>query len=694
MSRFDASVCRDLELATRREWLETNGLGGFASSTIAGLNTRRYHGLLVAATKPPVGRMVLLSKLEETLVVDGRRFELSTNRYPGAIHPQGYRYLKEFRQDPFPVFVYDVEGLEIEKSIFMVHGQNTAVIQYQLRGAASGECRLELRPLIAFRDYHATAHENGSVNRQVASAPGLVEFEPYQGCPKLFLAHSTAEAQPVGDWYRNFEYTAEQERGLDFHEDLFCPAALTFDLSRNASPAVIASTERVDAADAVALRDAELERRGKIVAAAPSGDEFVSALFQAADQFLVKRGAESTVIAGYHWFSDWGRDTMISLPGLALATGRYDAARGILLAFAGSADRGMLPNRFPDAGEAPEYNTVDATLWFFEAVRSLAARTGDYEFVRRHLYATLESIVSWHERGTRFGIRADSDGLLLAGDANTQLTWMDARVGDWVVTPRYGKPVEIQALWYNALRLMQDLAERFGDPTQSAHYKELADRAQTNFLPLFWNDALGCLFDVVNEAGRDAAIRPNQIFAASLFHKLLPPDKARGVLETVERHLLTPYGLRTLSPSDPKYRGRFEGDPGSRDSAYHQGTVWPWLLGPFLSAYLEVNGNSPAARVQATEWLAELRRFVLDEGLGQVPEVFDGDAPHRPGGCIAQAWSVAELLRVSAEELAAPLTALPAPATEGFESRNPAPSPDRTPPDSQTLRARRRARLP
>ncbi len=632
----------DLEIATGREWLETNGLGGYASSTIIGLSTRRYHGLLVAATKPPVGRMVLLSKLEETLVVDGRRIDLSSNRYPGVIHPQGYMYLKQFRKDPFPVFVYDVDGLELEKSVFMVHGENTTVIQYQFHGTSPGSCTLELRALIAFRDYHSTTHENGALNPNLQISPGCVTCAPYQGCPNLCLSHTAGDVQPSGAWYRNFQYSAEQARGLDFQEDLFNPLVLSFDLVRNGRAVVIASTEPRSADAADDLRSAELARRREVLAAAASDDPSVQALVQADDQFIVRRGDESTVIAGYHWFSDWGRDTMIALPGLALDTGRFDVARSILLAFAASVDRGMLPNRFPDAGETPEYNTVDATLWFFEAIRALAAGAGDFEFIRTKLFDVLTDIISRHVRGTRYGIHMDGDGLLSAGEPGVQLTWMDAKVGDWVVTPRHGKPVEIQALWYNALLVMEDLAQRFGG--DAAHYKQLADKARKSFSEQFWNESAGCLYDVINGDTRDASIRPNQIFAVSLFHRMLSAEREKSIVATVERHLLTPYGLRSLAPSDPQYRGRYEGDPVSRDTAYHQGTVWPWLMGPFLTAYVEVNGRSPKSRKQALQWMEELRRYVQDEGLGQVPEVFDGDAPHRPGGCIAQAWSVAELL--------------------------------------------------
>jgi predicted glycogen debranching enzyme len=364
---------------------------------------------------------------------------------------------------------------------------------------------------------------------------------------------------------------------------------------------------------------------------------------RAADQFLVRRGDRRSVIAGYHWFSDWGRDTMIALPGLTLATGRPEIARDILEEFAAHVDRGMLPNRFPDAGEVPEYNTADATLWFFEAVRAWVAHTGEHDFARRKLYPVMADIIAWHERGTRYGIRVDSDGLLLAGEPGVQLTWMDAKSGDWVVTPRSGKPVEIQALWYNALRVIEHAVP------EGAHYRELADRAQRSFLPLFWNERFGCLYDVVDGNVRDASIRPNQLLAASLFHKLLPPEKARSMLGVVERHLLTPYGLRSLAPGDPHYRGRYEGDSRSRDGAYHQGTVWPWLIGPFAGAYLEACGRSSEAIGKVQQWLAPLRRYMEDEGVGQIPEVFDGDAPHRAGGCIAQAWSVAEVLRVLRE---------------------------------------------
>jgi predicted glycogen debranching enzyme len=542
------------------------------------------------------------------------------------------------------VFVYEAAGVDLQKSVFMVHGENTTVVQYELRGTAQIACTLELRPLIAFRDYHSTTHENAAINRSLVIAPGLVKSSPYPGCPDLYFAHTTGEVRQTGDWYRNFEYTIEQERGLDFREDLFNPVVISFDLKAHPPAAVVASTEVRAAQDVERLRDAEIDRLKDIGASAESDDPFRQLLVQAADQFIVQRGEGSTIIAGYPWFTDWGRDTMIALRGLALCTRRFDDARAILVAFAGAVDRGMLPNRFTDAGESAEYNTADATLWYFEAVRAFLEHTQDGEFVRTRLYPVLTDIIAWHERGTRYGIRVDSDALVLAGEAGTQLTWMDAKVGDRAVTPRQGKPVEIQALWYNALRVMEELS---GD----GHYKDLADRARESFIRLFWNGSTGCLYDVVDGERRDPSIRPNQIFAVSLFHSMLSFEQMQSVLAVVGTHLLTPYGLRTLAASDLQYRGRFEDGPESRDSAYHQGTVWPWLVGPYLSAYFKVNGRSADAIEQASRRLAEFRRYIAEDGVGQIPEVFDSDAPHRAGGCTAQAWSVAELLRIVMEEL-------------------------------------------
>ncbi len=678
MIQFTKETCGNLDAALSREWLETNGLGGFASSTIVGLNTRRYHGLLVAATKPPVGRVVMLSKLEETLFVESQPFDLSANRYPGVVHPQGFRYLKQFRLDPFPVFTYEVEGIEIEKSVFMIHGENSTVVQYELKKNNHPEriknLRLELRPLIAFRDYHSTTHENGAINPEVEHRPGLATVAPYMGLPSLHLAHNAVELQKTGEWYRNFEYDAERQRGLDYTEDLFNPFTLWFDMLRRRQVSVIASTEQRDVVQATELRDAEIKRRKSVAASSQIDDSFALDLTHAADQCIVSRGGLKTVIAGYHWFSDWGRDTMVALPGLTLPTGKYDVARNILRTFARHVDRGMLPNRFPDAGETPEYNTVDATLWFFEAARAYLAYTGDLDFVRSELYAVLADIISWHVRGTRYGIKVDSSGLLSSGEQGVQLTWMDAKVGDWVVTPRRGKPVEIQALWYNALCIMEDLARRSGDEAAQKSYRNMATVASWSFNRLFWNENTGCLYDVINGAPPDPSIRPNQIFAVSLIHSMLSPERANSVVQKVQEHLLTPYGLRSLAATDPQYRGRYMGGPVERDGAYHQGTVWPWLMGPFVTAYIKVNGGSDVARRQAGEWLAPLKDHLSDAGLGHISEIFDGDAPQRPVGCVAQAWSVAEVLRAYLEDVkglhpAAPIEAQPVPVPAQTKER-------------------------
>ncbi|HZR28306.1 MAG TPA: amylo-alpha-1,6-glucosidase [Terriglobales bacterium] len=651
MIEFDQAICANLAEANRREWLETNGLGGFASSTITGLNTRRYHGLLIAATTPPAGRMALLSKLEETLVVGEKPFELACNQYPGVVHPQGYNYLKRFRLDPFPVFTYAVEGIEIEKSICLVHGENTVVIQYKLAGlpSANQSCRLEIRPLIAFRDYHWTTHENNAINREVNVTPGLASMAPYTGLPALHLAHNATAIGTNGEWYRRFQYEAERDRGLDYEEDLFNPCILFFNLDQEKSAVIIASTQIHRAASASTLLKQESDRRKSLMQAAKPQSEFLRQLTRAADQFIAARGDHQTVIAGYHWFTDWGRDTMISLPGLTLATGRFDLAKSILLEFSYYVDQGMLPNRFPDSGETPEYNTVDATLWYFEAVRAYLEAAGDEVFVRDHLYPVLADIIAWHVKGTRYGIHVDEDGLLHAGTPATQLTWMDAQHDNQCITPRNGKPVEIQALWYNALRIMEAFTARFVAPDAQQRFGKMAAFACESFNRLFWNEKAGCLFDVVGSAGPDASIRPNQVFAISLPYPILEPEKSPSVLQVVERELLTPYGLRTLSPGDARYIGHYAGDSGARDRAYHQGTVWPWLLGPFITAYLKVNGQSREARDKASQWLRNFEPHLAIAGLGQISEIFDGDPPHTPRGCIAQAWSVAELLRVAVQ---------------------------------------------
>jgi glycogen debranching enzyme len=689
MINFDAEACQNLDTALRREWLETNNLGGFASATITGANARRYHGLLTAALCPPTGRVVLLSKLEETLILDGRRYELSTNIYePSVVHPEGFRRQVNFRLDPFPVFTYQVGEARVEKTVFMPHGENATVVRYRVHAPGAAGASLEIRPLVAFRDYHSLQREALDIFLKAELTDNLVSLFKQDDSTQLFIAHDAGTASVEGYWYRRFEYPEESARGFDFHEDLFNPCLLIWQIETDATCDIIASTGERNAADAATFEASERERRqsvaaglgkiargktarvetvggetsggesGGVVEGAGGGVEdgdYVRSLVAAADQFLVRRGDDlSSVIAGYHWFTDWGRDTMISLTGLAFARGQFDTAREILLAFAGHMREGVIPNRFPDSGEEPEYNNVDGTLWFVNAVGELARRTGDIEFVREHLYARLKEFIEWHERGTVYSIRVDQDGLLGAGQEDVQLTWMDAKLGDYVVTPRAGKAVEIQSLWYNALRTIEEIAARVGDDWMRNHARALAELARASFHGLFWNEADNCLYDYINPAGEpDASIRPNQIFALSLPYPIMTGARALSVVATVARELLTPYGLRSLSPGHPDYRPRYEGDSYSRDTAYHQGTVWAWLIGPFVTAHLRAHGRTPASLGQAREFLRAFREHLTEAGVGQVSEIFDGDAPHTPRGCIAQAWSVAELLRCELEELGA-----------------------------------------
>ncbi len=661
---FGGDVCADLDASARREWLETNGLGGFASSTISGMNTRRYHGLLVAALRSPAERFVLLSKMEETLVLDGQRFELDTNHYQHVIHPHGFQLQTGFRLDPFPVFTFRAGDVEIEKSLMMRYGENTVVARYRFSNLRGRAATFELRPLVNFRDYHSLRSEDKAAQPASTFEPGLICLSAPDDSCTLFLAHHAAHVEETQNWYKGLEYAEDRARGFDFIEDLFNPCALFFELDGD-EPHIdlIASTERHGAGEADALEQLERARRLRVCDSPPgdanaAGDaaedaEHIRLLLRAADQFLVRRGEHlQSVIAGYHWFTEWGRDTMVALPGLAFATGRFDDARRILLAFSEYLSEGMIPNRFPEHGEPPEYNTADSTLWFVHAAGELLRRTNDDDFVKNELYEKLKEIISWHERGTRFQIRAGEDGLLDAGVEGAAVTWMDVKVGDYVVSQRAGKAVEIQALWYNALRTLEAMARRFDDTRTAAHYRSQAEGARASFHGLFWNESERCLYDCINLDGTvDDSLRPNQIFAVSLPHPLVTGERARGVVDAVRRELLTPYGLRTLSPRNAEYHGRYEGPPYERDNAYHQGTVWAWLIGPFITAYLKTHGRTPDTLATARGWLRSFRAHLSDIGLGQISEIFDGDAPHTPRGCIAQAWSVAEVLRCELEEV-------------------------------------------
>jgi predicted glycogen debranching enzyme len=651
---LDNEVLADVERAQRLEWLETNGRGGFASSTVIGANTRRYHGLLTAALSPPVRRHVLLSRVEEVIEAEGKGVELACNFYPGVVHPQGYQFLSSFRLDPFPISTYWVGERGLEKAVFLVGGEDTVVVRYTL--FAGPGCFLQVRPFIAFRDHHSLTHRNDALDRRMERRDGTVSIHPYGDLPTLHFHHDAREVIPHGDWWMRNQYPREAERGLDFEEDLFSPLALRFELSTGASVFVVASIDRAARPDVRTLERAERERRREIVASArrriPALDE---RLALAADSYVVEReGGGRTIIAGYPWFTDWGRDTMISLPGLCLSTGRFNDARDILTTFAKALDRGMIPNVFPDAGQTPEYNNVDGTLWFVRACGQYVAASGDLESARSVLLPALGEVIRHHRAGTRYGIRVDGDGLLRAGDAGTQLTWMDARVGEWVVTPRAGKPVEVQALWIDALETTAELARQVGDDASARDCIELAKTARESFARRFWFAEGGHLYDVIDcpDGRDDPTLRPNQLFALAVPKTpLLETSRARSVLSIVERELFTPYGLRTLARGDHRYMARYGGDPRARDGAYHQGTVWPWLIGPYVSAYLSVHGRSASAAAKAKAAIEPLLDFFSNQGLGQLPEVFDADPPHRPGGCIAQAWSVAEIVRVLGTEL-------------------------------------------
>ncbi|BDI31273.1 glycogen debranching protein [Capsulimonas corticalis] len=644
------------EESSRREWLVTNGIGGYGSASIAGANTRRYHGLLVPAFEPPLGRAVLFSKIEEEVRIEDELYLLSANKYPSLVHPQGYRHLVDFTPTPVPTFTYvfHEDTVVLEKRIWMAHGDNTVYIQYHLIKAPEF-IKLGLVPLMAYKDYHTEQHRWDGFHGTTTSEPdGTLKFVAFDDAHPLFLHTEPPYAfTDHSGWFYNFEHAREAERGLDSTEDLYCPGRFDGTLNVGETMTIVATVETTPPARPDAALAAEEKRQAKLLTLAgleAGGDAVRELLTIAADQFVIEKTpkvARATIIAGYPWFTDWGRDTMIALPGLCLTTRRYDVAREILSTFAGATRNGLIPNRFSDGG-GEEYNTVDASLWFFHAAHQYAAQSGDWTFATGELLPVFEDILQHHIAGTDFQIKADpEDGLLSAGEAGVQLTWMDARVGDWVVTPRTGKPVEINALWYNALRVTALLAQKAGDDAKAKSYEDRAAAVKKSFLAAFWNPATHNLFDVINADGRpDPTLRPNQIFAVSLPFAVLDGDEAREVVDAVEKALLTPYGLRTLAPGLPDYHPHYgPGDQGVRDGAYHQGTVWPWLIGAFAEAHLKAYGDK--ARVR------EILEPLLTEGLrcyciGSVPEIFDADEPFAPNGCVAQAWSVSELLRTLA----------------------------------------------
>jgi predicted glycogen debranching enzyme len=639
-------TCGSWESASRYEWLVTNGLGGFACGTVSGANTRRYHGFLVASLKPPVQRTLLVAKIELSVQYLGVETDLSANEFAGgAISGQGFVHLESFAVDEgIPTWRYAVADALLEQRIFMAPGANTSYLRLELL-RSSAPLRVTLKPLVAYRDYHSQGR--GAPPFQLQADAGQCRVQAFAGAQPYRLSISQGQFTAAPEWYWNFWHRMEAERGLDALEDLMTPGTFATELSPKRPVYLVATAEAETATPAPGadILDALKAASQRLIAPLPkTAPAWILTLAQAADQFIVRRGAaSSSIIAGYPWFTDWGRDTMISLPGLATSLRRYDLAAGILRTYARFVDRGMLPNCFPDGGEAPEYNTADATLWMFQALDDYLTAKRDPGLVR-DMFPILMTIIHAHSDGTRYGIRVDpADGLLFAGEPGTQLTWMDAKHGDQVFTPRIGKPVEINALWLNALDVAIRLASAERNADEKRFCQSLLSSAHAGF-SRFWNPERACLYDVIDVDGgstHDASVRPNQILAVSLPYCALRPEQMRAVVDRCGRELLTSHGLRSLSPKDPGYIGRYWGDAEQRDAAYHMGTVWGWLLGPFVRAHYRVHGDARLAQ----SFLEPLAQQLNSACLGTLSEIFDGDAPHSARGCFAQAWSVAETLR-------------------------------------------------
>jgi predicted glycogen debranching enzyme len=625
------------------EWLESDGLGGYASGTVSGIRTRRYHGLLLTAATPPTGRVMLVNGIEAWIDTPAGRFALTSQYYaPGVTHPDGSSRIASFRHRPWPSWTFALpDGATIGQEIFVDRDGGDTVLRWQASGPPGDlphAATLHVRPLVSGRDYHSLHRENPVFDFAASVRGRNVAWRPYHDLPAIG-AISNGAYRHAPQWYRNFLYCEEQARGLDHIEDLASPGEFVFDLQSDDAVLVLR------AGDAISARAAPLAHR--LARAEQERRAALPGLAQSADGYLVDRGSGRTIIAGFPWFTDWGRDTFIAMRGLAIAGQRLDDAEAILTAWSGVVSEGMLPNVFPDHGDVPQYNAVDASLWFCIAVHEFlqaaaaAARPVAPSTVTR-LRDAVGSILAGYERGTRFNIGMDRDGLVRAGQPGVQLTWMDAKVDDWVVTPRIGKPVEIQALWINALQVA---AAWWPDK------RALAEQARTAFAARFADPASGGLFDVVDAdhvPGKvDARIRPNQIFAVGgLPIAVVQGPLARSVVDLVESRLLTPVGLRSLDPADPGYVGRYGGDRRARDGAYHQGTVWPFLIGPFIEAWVRTHGADSSARAQAAaRFLPPLREHLESAGLGHVSEIADGDAPHTPHGCPFQAWSMGELIR-------------------------------------------------
>ena len=634
--------------AQRREYLLTNGLGGYASQSILGCNTRRYHGLLVAAMHPPVDRRVLLAHVEESLVIGGRRVFLATTEYRDGFFPGGYRQLSDFRLDPLPMWRWQVEGCEITKRLVMVHGHNSVVVQYDFSGDVADK-HFIVAPFVAMRNFHHLRGMRHDVHAE-ANAEDRQWRLPVDPGAHLLIQSDAGHFRHEPIWYNHIYYRLEAERRQDDCEDLLRLGELSVNVGETASLAVSAWVDNGPPPPPfAAAREAELNRREGLVTLSGSHGHRDSALVMAADQFVVARRFRNnqltSIIAGYPWFADWSRDTMISLPGLCLATGRSDKAKEILDLYAGLVDQGMLPNRFEEASADLHFNTVDAPMWFIQAAAAyMATVPGDEDFFRRRLWPAISSIITHYARGTRFNIHCDTDGLVIAGGPETQLTWMDAKNSDVVFTPRHGKAVEINGMWISGLYLCADWADKYGlsAPNIVARRAEIREA----FNRLFWNAECGCLYDCIIDGDPDSRVRPNQLLAVSLPHAAVDGERARSIVAVCRAKLLTPVGLRSLSPDSPEYRACYRGTWFERDGCYHQGTVWTWLLGPYIDALMVSSEMPSVAHAEAQRVMDDVLHALDDGILGSIGEIFDGDLPHSAQGCFAQAWSVAEVLRV------------------------------------------------
>jgi predicted glycogen debranching enzyme len=667
LSKFDDAI--------QQEWIITNGLSGYASSTVLGINTRKYHGLLVAAYHPPGDRRICLAKLDEEILVGNNIYPLGASEFRNAIFPKGHEYLTEFSISPFPKYVYAVPNVEVQKTIFMPHEKNATVIIYKILNKNIFDIKIQVFPLINWRHFHSVMDrfKNPWQFAQKLADNGVNVSFP--DIPQSMLSMKTTGGHyyDAGRWIERIYYREDALRGESCFDDCYQPGYFEVNVeankSKNFAITAVADKNEADALkimaempvtmyDTEALHEREVKNHEDSMAkfhedrkTLPVND-WLNWIILATDQFIVKGTdyAQKSIIAGYHWFEAWGRDAFISLPGLMLVTGRFEDARKVFSTFQKHCKQGLIPNFIPDKLEQPAYNAVDATLWFVNAVLQYLKYTGDFKFVQEQLWETLKAIIENHVKGTAFNIHMDKDGLLSHG---SQLTWMDAIVDGKPITPRDGKAVEVQALWYNTLKTMEILANKFNEKSEAEEYVQMAEKTRKRFVEEFWNLEKNCLFDVVSEHGKDDSLRPNQIFVVALDFTMLDNVKNEKIVDILNRELLTPYGLRTLSRNDPRYVGVYAGDRGSRDKAYHNGTVWPWLLGAFTTAFLKTKGYTEYTREYALKnFLSPLfAEQIFKAGLGSISEIFDGEPPHTPRGCIAQAWSVAEPFRAYVEDV-------------------------------------------